>query len=76
MVRAILAHNPPLEDAGNEFGATPMGWALHGSENGWHRTTGDYVGAVAALLEAGAKPPARITGTPALREALASRGIS
>jgi hypothetical protein len=34
-----------------------VGSALHGSVNGWHRDTGDYVATVKALLDAGAKAP-------------------
>ena len=40
LVRALLRSNPPLEDAENDFHATPMGWATHGSEHGWHRKSG------------------------------------
>src|SRR6185503_8559690 len=57
MTRQILAHNPPLEDAANDFNGTPLRWAIHGSENGWHRQTGDYRATVEALITAGAKLP-------------------
>ncbi len=51
MVRVILQHNPPLEVANDAtFGAPPMGWAVHGSEHGWHCKTGDYAGTIRALL--------------------------
>lgn len=70
MVRAILPHNPPLETKDRDFQSTPVGWAVHGSENGWHRHTGDYPGTVALLLAAGAKPPKKIGGTEAVREVL------
>jgi ankyrin repeat protein len=62
MVRAILAHDPPLERRDPDHGATPLGWALHGSEHGWHAKTGDYSGAIRALREAGAEEPGT-TGT-------------
>jgi hypothetical protein len=39
---------------------TALGSALHGSENSWHRQTGDYAVTVGALLDAGAKAP-RVT---------------
>lgn len=71
MVRAILAHNPPLEDTQNEFSGTPLRWAIHGSENGWHRQTGDYASTVAALLAAGVIPPVKVEGTEAVRQVLA-----
>ena len=57
MVREVLRHHPDLERNDCEFGLTAMGSALHGSENSWHRDTGDYAAAVEALLEAGAKAP-------------------
>jgi ankyrin repeat protein len=56
MVREILRHGPQLE-VDCEHGITALGSALHGSENGWHRDTGDYGATVEALLAAGAKAP-------------------
>lgn len=74
MVRDILRHKPPLEAGADEgFDGPPLGWAMHGSENGWHKETGDYAGTVEALLRAGAKAPELtegMHGTPAAREAL------
>jgi ankyrin repeat protein len=57
MVQEILRHHPRLELKDNHHGITALGSALHGSVNGWHRDTGDYVATVAALLTAGAKAP-------------------
>jgi hypothetical protein len=57
MVREILRYHPQLELKDNEHGITALGGALHGSENGWHRETGDYAATVELLLEAGAKAP-------------------
>ena len=57
MVREILRYHPQLELKDNDHGITALGGALHGSENGWHRDTGDYVATVEALLDAGAKAP-------------------
>jgi hypothetical protein len=54
----------------------PLGWALHGSENGWYRDTGDYAATVEALLEAGATPPentATLEASPAVRAVLVRR---
>ncbi len=70
IVRLLLQHNPPLEDAGNDFKSTPLGWAIHGSENSWHPESGDYPKTVELLLEAGAKIPERSDGTPEVREVL------
>jgi len=70
MVREILRHKPPLEDVENEFHATPLGWATHGSENGWYRKTGDYAGVVELLCAAGAKLPEKLSGTEKVQEVL------
>ena len=67
LVRLLLVHNAPLEDSSNEFSGTPLQWAMHGSENGWHRERGDYFGTVRALLDAGVRVPAEISGTEAVR---------
>jgi hypothetical protein len=56
MVREILRYRPKLELSG-EHKVTALGSALHGSENSWHRETGDYAATVEALLDAGAKAP-------------------
>ncbi len=56
MVREILGYHPQLElDCDHRI--TALGCALHGSMNGWHRDTGDYVSTVEALVNAGAKAP-------------------
>jgi ankyrin repeat protein len=70
MARAILAFAPPLEVSDDDFKATPLGWAIHGSQNGWYAQSGDYAGTVTLLLEAGAARPATIGGSPAVREVL------
>jgi hypothetical protein len=62
-----------LELKSREYEGTALGWALYGSGNGWHRDTGDYVGTVRALLEAGAiLPPhaAELEPSDAVLEAL------
>ena len=63
MTRLILHHHPPLENTDNDFQGTPMGWALHGSENGWWRAKGDYPATIQALLDAGAKPKPNSEGS-------------
>jgi Ankyrin repeats (3 copies)/Ankyrin repeat len=57
MVRHLLHHGASLELRGNEWDITPLTSALHGSEHGWHKDTGDYGSTVEALLRAGAKAP-------------------
>ncbi len=71
MVRALLRHKAPLEAQEWQFKGTPLGWALYGSEHGWHRETGDYPDTVRALLMAGAKAPEDIDGVEATEEVLA-----
>lgn len=57
MVREILRYRPRLEQRDNEHHITALASALHGSMNGWHRDTGDYVATIEALLNAGALAP-------------------
>lgn len=74
MIRELLRHHPSLEDKDPEFSSTPLGWAIYGSEHGWHCKEGDYVAAIEALLDAGAKVPEESeTGTQAVKEFLRSR---
>lgn len=57
MVREILRYGPQLERNDNHHRIPALTSALHGSMNGWHRDTGDYVATVETLLDAGAKAP-------------------
>jgi hypothetical protein len=76
MARDILRHNPPLEANDADFKSTPLGWAIHGSEHGWHCRTGDYTATVEALLNAGAQlGNHKLGGTEPVREVLRRRGI-
>lgn len=76
LVKLLLAKNPPLEDKANDFSSTPIGWAIHGSENAWHREQSDHPTTVSALLAAGAKPPKTLGGTEAVRVVLRSAGVT
>lgn len=71
MARLILRHKPSLEIRDRDFSATPLGWAIYGSEHGWHCQTGDYAQTAQALLDAGAKPPEKIGGSQALQAVFA-----
>ena len=55
MAEIILRHRPPLEAVDNDFVKTPLGWAKHGSEHGWHCRSGNYAATIDALRRAGAK---------------------
>jgi len=57
MTRDILRFHPDIETKSQEYAGTALSWALYASGNGWHRDTGDFVGTVRALLEAGAALP-------------------
>jgi ankyrin repeat protein len=70
MVRLILGFHPPLEVEDSDYGGTPLGWAIHASQNGWHPGDGDYAGTVEALLKAGAIPPPTISGSPPVQAVL------
>ena len=74
MARAILRLDPPLEATDADFHGTPIGWAIHGSENGWSRESGNYAATVEALLKAGAKVPEVAGGTEPVREVLRRHG--
>jgi ankyrin repeat protein len=50
----LLSRGAEVEAVEDEFGATPLGWAIHGCDN-WPNPEGDYPGVVRLLLEAGAK---------------------
>src|SRR5207248_2314454 len=70
MVRLLLARHPSLEDQDNDFQATPLKWAIHGSEHGWYCKSGDYAATVELLFAAGAKPPVEPRGTGAMKGVL------
>src|SRR5205814_10089283 len=70
MVQEILRYHPALELTDRDFKATPLGWAIHGSEHGWHCRTGHYAGTVEALLQAGAKLPEKVEGTDVVKAVL------
>ena len=76
MVQAILPFGPSLEDIENDFHGTPLGWACHASEHGWHCETGDYPGVVEALLAAGAKVSETARGTEPVKVVLRRHGAN
>jgi ankyrin repeat protein len=60
MTREILRFHPALELKSREYAGTALAWAVYGSGNGWRRETGDYVGTIRALLDAGASLPPHV----------------
>ena len=57
MTCEILRFQPALELKSREYEGTALGWAVYGSGNGWRRETGNFIGTIRALLEAGAMLP-------------------
>jgi ankyrin repeat protein len=57
IAQEVLRWNPTLELKSREYSGTALSWAIFGSGNGWRRDSGDYVGTVRALLDAGAIIP-------------------
>jgi ankyrin repeat protein len=49
----LLSRGAAVDAVETEYGARPLGWAVHGSEN-WPNPEGDYPGVVLLLLTAGA----------------------
>jgi ankyrin repeat protein len=75
LVRLILTRNPDIENTENDHKGTPLDWAMHGSENGWHKGKGDYAATVEALLGAGARFPEKVYGTEAVKAVFRRHGI-
>jgi ankyrin repeat protein len=76
MVRDLARKGAPLEAPDTSHGGTPLGWAVHGSTNGRHCKTGDYGGAVDALLSAGAQRPASTAAMHASEAVKAALGLT
>jgi ankyrin repeat protein len=74
MTKMLLRYRPALDVTDADHHGTPLGWAIHGSEHGWDREAGDYAGTVEALLNAGAKLPEEIGGSPAVQAVLRRKG--
>jgi hypothetical protein len=75
LVRRILKQGGPIENADNDYGGTPLNWAIHGSINGWYAEKGDYPATVEVLIKAGALLPATPGGTDAVQEVLRRHGL-
>jgi ankyrin repeat protein len=75
MVDDLLRFDPPLEVVDKDFAGTPLNWAIHGSEHGWHRESGDYPGTVDRLIKAGAQYTGAVKGSEAVRQVLRQHGV-
>jgi len=60
MAREILQFHPQLEFKSKEYPGTALSWAVFASGNAWRSETGDFVGMIRALLEAGASIPPNV----------------
>lgn len=69
-VKLLLDHKAPLEVKDADFQAAPLGWAMHGSQNSWHRKQGNYPEVARLLLKAGAVVPRQISGSDEIKAAI------
>jgi hypothetical protein len=72
-VRALLKSGAPVNVFENQYGGSPLAWAIHGSLNSWEREKGDYVSVIESLFAAGAtfvKPEYRLEATEEVLEVL------
>jgi ankyrin repeat protein len=69
MAESVLKAGAPLEATDADYGGTPLGWAIFGSEHGGN-AAGNYSATVELLLRAGATPPADVSGSPAVQDVL------
>jgi hypothetical protein len=80
LVRQLIALGAPIDTRDRQYGASPLGWAAHGSE----RLTGDdrFCQIVDLLADAGARREFAINkwgkalhGSPRVAERLRARGL-
>jgi hypothetical protein len=67
---ASLRMSSPLEVTDPDFHGTPLDWAIHGSQHGWHSSSGNHAATVETLLKSGARVPNVAAGTETVREVL------
>jgi ankyrin repeat protein len=71
IVRELLKYGADVHAREEVHGGTAMHWTLYGSVHGWRVKTGDFTGAVDALLKAGAVLPSKVdTASDAVRDFL------
>lgn len=75
-VELLLEYDPPLENRNNDYGSSPIEWALDGSIR-WRRDWAgtDHARVVQLLLEAGAIPPAFARGSEEVVRVLTRAGV-
>ncbi len=70
MTKLLLRYQPALEAVDAAYNGTPLGWAIHGSREGWFRQKGDYALTARLLLEAGASNVERVAGSAPVQAVL------
>jgi ankyrin repeat protein len=80
LVRLLIAIGAPIDPRDRTYGASPLGWAAHGSE--CHASEDRYCDIVDALADAGARREFTINkwghalqGTPRVAARLKARGL-
>ena len=76
MTKLLLARGSALEARDAAFNGPPLGWAIHGSREGWHRKSGDYGLTAELLLQAGAKNVEKVAGSEAVQAVLRRFGAT
>jgi len=73
-VEALLSRGAEIDAKEKQWGATPLGWAVHGSDN-WPNPDGDYPGTVRLLLARGASVNGvQVGGSPEVADLLRAAG--
>jgi ankyrin repeat protein len=75
MVRLLLDLGAPLDVRDGQYGASPLGWAAHGSSN-CRQAEDDYLAVIEALIEAGADNETSIDRWGEGPEAMASPRVA
>jgi hypothetical protein len=75
MAELILKHSPDIHLKDRDFQATPVGWAIHASENGWKSKGANYPETLKSLLVAGGSPPEKLSGTEEVQTVLREAGV-
>lgn len=73
LIEIILPYKPDLEKL-NIYGGTVLGTGMYGSLHGWNKS-GDYALSTERLIEAGAKLPDHLGGSPAVIEVMRRHGV-
>lgn len=76
MVRLLLSMGAPVNVKDKQFGGSPLGWALHGSQYSPRRDDAAYIAIVDVLLDAGATREAATNAQGEPPEGFASKRVA